>query len=1700
MKRSTTPPVSASHSRIRRLVSSVAAGVLVLTGAVAVTAPAQAAGDVDGTVSGIVFQDFSSSGWHTTGAAAIGVPANRPVEGVTASAYDAQGDLVGTAVSAADGTYDLAVADAFSDDLRIEFSDWPEEYEPAFAAQGDEPPSAIGANNTSVQFVALSGGAVEDVDFGLVVPDQVVQTNAPIATAIQYAGLTTSVSGAESAVVAQPWSLIGSSDAGGWPPAQRQTLATYGEVGSTWGLTFNRTTNAMLVAAVFKRMSDLGPLGVGGIYRVADVLNADGSVSAGASAAPLFDVDGLPVTGATGGGTIDLGADSIPADRGLGAPIQPATDISAFAYAARVGMGGIATTLDGEALFITNLNDRQIYAMTIGEFDDSGSPVPPTEARRVATPLGEDQQLWALTAYGDRLYMGYVDTGSAPGQAAADADMQAYVVSVPIGLARLGANSGDLGTGLADWRLELQFPLGYDKGSNMQLWPGWDFTNGVSAPCPGPGAPGCAENQQPQLQRWNTWADQWRWDGGSVGIPTGWSQSRLPRAPGDEPGHTHSYPQPILSGLAFDIDGYLQIGLADRTQLQSGNYNLGAYTEAAPNQPLTALWETVANGDLLTASPAAVAAPGCGTVTGQFVLECAGQVGERPARTETQMQVATGSNPDGSPIYATNTQALTSANGEGPGGGEYYNDRRYLGSADIHNEIALGSVVTYPGVEEVASTATDPLDGLYRSGIGWWDQSTGAMTRGFDQVRGTGDRGSTNFQKGGGLGSVALLGVAAPVEIGNRVWLDADLNGRQDADEPAIDGAPVQLWTADENDAPQCLIGETTTATINEQPGTYYFRSDDPDLQGVACDGADDVSFTPVGDYVVVFPEGTGDVELAGPNAGHAGFAGLTWDHLVRTTATSPKATDVSDSNADEDTGEAPVSVGGPGENDHTIDAGWYGEAPYEVLKTVNGSGPPDAVYTVDVVAAANFRGEDRLTAGGAPPAPGDPQVADTSFELTPGTPVQTTQALPFGYTLTFEESDPVLPDAAVTFSPANPDDATQGLLVLAPTPAGQVARVTVTNDYGALQVVKELAGDDEAVEQIEDLAFTVDWVSDQPETASGELSGSFTVSGDGTAAPEPALSFPVGATVTLTETAPAPIPPGVVWGGVAWTPAENIEVSDDGATATVTITGGEEAVTATATNTFSSSLGSFAVTKEATGDYPDLADPVYDTVQIPIEYTYTVPGMPPVAGQTATLNRANDFSFASEDFPTGTTVTVTEGEPTGLPPYLEMTFDGWTGDGITAEGQSASFTIAEDVELALTVTNATRQVLGTFQVLKQFPELSPDDPQLADATIEITWTAPDDQTGTIELTQAGDWAGVPTDAAGDPVTFPLGTVITLEETSVSGLPSSLEWGEVAWSPADPENPESGLVTISSETTPATATVANGTDVVVGTFDLVKAITGDFAPGDPELADVAFTVRAEWDAQPEIGLTEAGGADLILNEANDWATALGQTLPAGAVVTLSEISMTGATPNVAWDGEPEWGGPVTPNADGTATIVITDDAEATPEVVVTNGLTEALGTFSVAKNVAGQYTLASPLMATAVFTVTASWAAGPGTDAGSVDLVLDADNQWSTPAGVDLPTGTVVTLSEVAPSGGPDGVQWGTPTWSGEGLSVGDDGTASFTVGADTEPEFTITNPTELAPTGGTWVGWGAAAAMLLLAAGVGLLSTRRRSSALEQA
>ena len=358
-----------------------------------------------------MFQDFTSAGWYTTGSAAAGVPRNRPVAGVTVKAFDAEGDLVGTAASAADGTYTLPVVGrvlgvtcAWSSRTGATGTSPPSRHREL------RPPTTQGDNNTSVQLVTLdAGGSVTGVDFGLVIPDQVIQPDAPIATVIQYAG-DPNYTGPDSTadrptLVAQPWSKIGSAENPGHF-AQRTELADFGQVGSAWGVSYNRVTNAMILAASLKRMSGFGDLGLGGLYRVPDVLLAIGSIRGGAAAENWFFAQGLPLNG---GGTIDLGQSVLDAapPRGLGSPQQPSLDRAGFLLAAHIGIGGVATTLDGETIFITNLNDRQVYGIDVSDPDDTTPPawrVAPRSARTSSCGRSRSPQAgstWATSTPAD---------------------------------------------------------------------------------------------------------------------------------------------------------------------------------------------------------------------------------------------------------------------------------------------------------------------------------------------------------------------------------------------------------------------------------------------------------------------------------------------------------------------------------------------------------------------------------------------------------------------------------------------------------------------------------------------------------------------------------------------------------------------------------------------------------------------------------------------------------------------------------------------------------------------------------------------------------------------------------------------------------------------------------------------------------------------------------------------------------------------------------------------------------------------------------------------------------------------------------------------------------------------------------------------------------------------------------------------------
>lgn len=991
--------------RAPRSLAGATAFLVAVTGlTLAGAAPATAA---DGTVSGYVFRDFDGDGIRdTANGTATGAAVDAGLAGVTVTAYDALGESW-SAASQADGSYTLLVAGAHSDDLRLEFTGLPAGYEPG-PVHG-----ASGSNGTSVQFVTVGDSGA---DFAVNAPEDYSQGNAPLVTAIQWAGSPVAAEGgtklSEPALAgiryADGYTRPEGSQPAGFP--NRVTLATFGEVGAVSSNAYQSSSNSVFTAAVYKRQSGLGPLGLGGIYRVTGAM-ADNQPSDAGEVVNWLDVESIG---------IDVGTAQSNAERELGGHQKPVRDTDAFAKAGTVGIGDMAISPDGRTLYFVNLFDKKLYALDI-----SDPTTPPTTFQSFDLGLGTGERPYALTIYRGELYVGYVDSGETdagfvPGVSAAAAGLQAHVIKRPLN-ALAGA-----------WTPVLTGDLGYAKGDVYQ--------NTLS----------------PQSRRWNTWTGTWTWDGGRVAQNNGgW----------------HIYPQPILSDLYFDEDGYLSLGFTDRTSLQAGNRSVAS----DPTVPGTN-YEGGASGDILIAAPVG---------DGTLVLEDNGVAGARTG--------------------------ISTSTGQGPGGRNFYDDGQNLGGGSNHEEVALGHLAGFRGSREVITTVYDPLGGIRLAGLMWMDVDNGAAVAGYEL---NGDGGSTgaggNFQKGGGLGGISLLAQSAPIEVGNRVWFDADQDGIQDADEPALPGVTVELLDADGT-----VVGTRTT----DANGEYYFSSDptseyyEPDL-------------TTNTDYTVRFEAPTtGDAPLD-----EDVFGTVPWSAIDLTLQeTEDSATG---SNPDRATGEYDFTTGGPGENDHTLDAGYVASGSFTVTKRVSeaGGSPADGQTFVLDPAATDFRGLPyplgaaetvTVTAGQT----SDPVVVPV------GTRVQVTEQNTDQY-------------RSVTVTPSTAQ------LVGVDTPFDFV----VTNelfDEGRFSILKDVTGPGEALVG-EEQDFTVRYTYPGLQTP-----GTLTVSPDGAVVTSD--DIPYGTVVTLSEDAPTGGPAGVGFGTPTWSGAG---VTDNGdGTATITI--GDDTTTA---------------------------------------------------------------------------------------------------------------------------------------------------------------------------------------------------------------------------------------------------------------------------------------------------------------------------------------------------------------------------------------------------------------------------------------------------------------------------------------------------------------------------------------------------------
>jgi len=343
------------------------------------------------------------------------------------------------------------------------------------------------------------------------------------------------------------------------------------------------------------------------------------------------------------------------------------------------------------------------------------------------------------------------------------------------------------------------------------------------------------------------------------------------------------HPTPHLTSLAFDDNKDLILGFTDRIGNQLGFQNFGLTGTVATFSAFT-------GGEILKAGL---------NQDGSFTLENNGTVNG----------ITTGG----------------VDNGEGPGGGEFYFEDVFdigPGIPRPHSETGQGGLTTIKGSGQLISTALDPFGTSVNSGgVNYFDNATGEVRDPGYRVFQSGSSSPASFSKANGLGDIIPLCGEAPIEIGGRLWIDANENGVQDPCEVPFAGVDIALYGMD---------GEVNQVITTDENGEYYFNGNG---------GTDTPEITPNTDYFVVIGFG-GQFD---------NFNGALLDSFFLTTANTGMGAnpDLNDSdgvitpsgildNAFENWPSIQVTTGNVGEVTHDNDAGFFIEA---VIITANISG-----------------------------------------------------------------------------------------------------------------------------------------------------------------------------------------------------------------------------------------------------------------------------------------------------------------------------------------------------------------------------------------------------------------------------------------------------------------------------------------------------------------------------------------------------------------------------------------------------------------------------------------------------------------------------------------------------------------------------------------------------------------------------------------
>ncbi|WP_054952093.1 DUF5979 domain-containing protein [Flaviflexus massiliensis] len=376
-------------------------------------------------------------------------------------------------------------------------------------------------------------------------------------------------------------------------------------------------------------------------------------------------------------------------------------------------------------------------------------------------------------------------------------------------------------------------------------------------------------------------------------------------------------------------------------------------------------------------------------------------------------------------------------------------------------------------------------------------------------------------------------------------------------------------------------------------------------------------------------------------------------------------------------------------------------------------------------------------------------------------------------------------------------------------------------------------------------------------------------------------------------------------------------------------------------------------------------------------------------------------------------------------------------GVAVSEDGKTATVSLAPRSNVSVELTNNTQ--LGSIS-LEKAVDAQDDSIILPVRTYRVTAHVDTSALGH----QVGEFKDVTVELTpGEPVVIdnlPIGATVTFSE---SGLEDDdhITWGTPTFSPS------SLVVSADTVSTPAQINVLNTVTRTVGTFQIVKTVDG--AQADNPAVPQTITFNAEWDEEGTPG-------SAVLEVPTDGTpVALGHDLLIGTRVKLTEdIPADGSA--ITW-GTPTWtaSGVTVDATNMTVSIVRGDDVT----VAIENHANTSIASLELIKEVTGE--AAGEVSAATEFPVTASWTDANGEEQ-SVDLMINGERP--TPLGVDLPAGTVVTLTE---GDSPEftTVDWGAVTIAGDRVTDNEDGSAEVVI-SDRQGDVslvTVTNETNWA-------------------------------------